>query len=90
MFSSLFKKKMRTMAGFVFFSVLVACSMHHVFAIDCSSVNLEEVMSCDDCIRCGGYWCNKPREKDVSLTTFIFVQRVLNTLLKNFRTCSFI
>ncbi|KAL0848940.1 hypothetical protein ABMA28_013334 [Loxostege sticticalis] len=55
---------MRTMAGFVFFSVLVACSMHHVFAIDCSSVNLEEVMSCDDCIRCGGYWCNKPREKD--------------------------
>ncbi|CAH2988523.1 unnamed protein product [Chilo suppressalis] len=56
---------MRTMAGFVFFSVvMVASLLPQVFAINCLNVSLENIMNCNDCIRCGGYWCNKPREKN--------------------------
>ncbi|KAL4715200.1 hypothetical protein ACJJTC_012247 [Scirpophaga incertulas] len=55
---------MRTMARFVLFSMLVACSLRDVFTINCQSVGLETVMNCNDCIRCGGYWCNKPQENE--------------------------
>ncbi|CAG9784615.1 unnamed protein product [Diatraea saccharalis] len=55
---------MRTMAGFVIFSVVVASLLEQVFAINCLSISLEKIMNCNDCIRCGGYWCNKPGEKN--------------------------
>ncbi|CAH0603371.1 unnamed protein product [Chrysodeixis includens] len=47
---------MRTMAS-VWFSVLVLVSAQQAFGNICSKDNSE--LHCNDCIRCGGYWCNE-------------------------------
>ncbi|CAG9121424.1 unnamed protein product [Plutella xylostella] len=45
------------MARVLLFAV-VLLSVHQVFGRDCSNVN--SIVNCNECIRCGGYWCNKP------------------------------
>ncbi|XP_022116480.1 integrin beta-6 [Pieris rapae] len=46
----------------VWFAVLLLFTCREVFASyrDCS--NIVEIRSCDECIRCGGHWCNDPYE----------------------------
>lgn len=42
--------------------VLVLFCMQEVFAIDCTK-SIEDIKNCNECVRCGGVWCNKPRVK---------------------------
>ncbi|KAM3962754.1 uncharacterized protein ACR2FA_003136 [Aphomia sociella] len=49
------------MAVTVWFVFVLFC-IQQVFAIDCTK-SMEEIKNCDECIRCGGIWCNKPKVK---------------------------
>ncbi|KAJ8726161.1 hypothetical protein PYW07_000859 [Mythimna separata] len=54
---------MRTMAG-VWFSVIVLVSMQKVFGDVCQPDKKIEDFTCDECIRCGADWCNKPEPEE--------------------------
>ncbi|XP_059059466.1 integrin beta-1-like [Achroia grisella] len=55
-------RKPKKMASSVSFVIVLFC-IQQVFAIDCWNSNIEDIKNCDDCIRCGGEWCKKPKIK---------------------------
>ncbi|XP_041979961.1 integrin beta-6-like [Aricia agestis] len=46
----------------VWYSVLLFILINQVFATDRNCSPLDSINSCNECIRCHGYWCNNPKE----------------------------
>lgn len=61
---------MRTMASVLYF-VIVLVSVQKVFGDVC--LQKDDKFTCDECVRCGGEWCNVGGEDGVSVLFFNFV-----------------
>lgn len=44
------------------FSVIILVLLQQVFSVYGNCADFDGLKNCNDCIRCGGYWCNDPYE----------------------------